>query len=169
VKRLIVVTCLMVVTALSLAPVASASVKLTRPERELLALINHARARHGLQRVTVARTLERAARAHSREMVTKDYFTHSSFSGESFSARIIRFGYTFSGCTRWTVGEDIAYGRGSLGSPKAIFRAWMHSKPHRQVILTKLFRNAGIGRARGDFRGMDGVIFFTLDCGARVR
>jgi uncharacterized protein YkwD len=67
------------------------------------------------------------------------------------------------------VGEDIACGYGPGATVKAIFRAWWHSPAHRRVILTKSFRNVGIGRATGTVRGISGMVFFTLDCGARTR
>ena len=115
-------------------------------------------------------TLERASRSHSREMVSRAYFSHSSFNGESFGARLIRFGYTTSGCTRWTVGEDIACGYGPGATVKAIFRAWWHSPAHRRVILTKSFRSnnptnlakAAIGalqqlRSQGEVERLRGV------------
>jgi uncharacterized protein YkwD len=168
--RTLAATLAVAAAVLVVAPVAPAqAITMTKPERQVLALVNHVRATHGLHKLTMVQSLERAARAHSREMVSLDYFQHSSFSGESFGARLVRFGYSRAGCTRWTVGEDIAYGYGSSGTPRAIFKAWMNSKPHRAVILTRRFRNVGVGRAKGTFKGISGIIFFTLDCGARTR
>jgi uncharacterized protein YkwD len=100
-------------------------------------------------------------------MVSRDYFSHSSPGGESYASRLISFGFSPSGCSSWTVGEDIGYGIGSHGSAMAIFEAWMHSPPHRAVILTRRFRSVGVGCAVGRYRGVPDVVFFTLDCGAR--
>lgn len=158
-----------VLVLLVAAPPSFASVTLTKPERQLLALINHTRLNHHLHRLTAVSSLERASRFHSRQMVRRDYFAHESYNGESFGTRLIRFGYGTSGCTSWKVGEDIAYGSGSLGTPRAIWRAWMRSAPHRAIILMKCFRNVGVGRAVGTYRGFSGVVFFTLDCGVRTR
>jgi hypothetical protein len=36
-------------------------------------------------------------------------------------------------------------------------------------MLTRRFRNLGIGRASGTFKGVSGIVFYTLDCGARTR
>ena len=150
-------------------PAASAhAITMTKPEKQLMTLVNHMRAKHHLHQLTMVASLERAARAHSRQMVRRGYFSHSSASGESFSARLIRFGYTTTGCTRWTVGENIAYGYQASGTPHAIFMAWWHSPAHRHVMLTKRLRNLGIGRASGTFKGVDGIVFFTLDCGVRI-
>jgi uncharacterized protein YkwD len=151
------------------APVASArTVRLTRPEKQLLTLINKQRARHGLKALRVNGKLERAARSHSREMIDKDYFAHNSASGEMWSKRIIRFGYRQSGCTYWTAGENIAKGVLTGGTPKAIFKAWLSSPAHKQVMLCKKFRDVGLGRAKGDYSGTTGTIVFTLDCGRRI-
>ncbi|MGZ4198793.1 MAG: CAP domain-containing protein [Thermoleophilia bacterium] len=167
-KRLFLCVLLATFAAIVAAPVTPAqALTLTKPEKKVLALVNHVRATHGLHKLKVVTTLERASRAHSREMVKLGYFAHSSFSGEAFGARLIRYGYTTAGCTRWTVGEDIACGYSSGGTAKAIFKAWMKSKAHRAVILTKRFRNVGVGRAKGTFKGIPGVVFFTLDCGVR--
>jgi uncharacterized protein YkwD len=150
-----------------LAARAHAASIATPTEKRVLALVNHVRATHGMAPLRIVTSMERASRAHSREMVSRDYFSHSSYSGESFSSRLIRFGFSPSGYRSWTAGEDIAYGSGSRGTATAIFQAWMHSPPHRAVILTRRFRSAGVGRAAGTYKGTSGVVFFTLDCGAR--
>ena len=168
-KRLSLCIVLAVLAALVVVPAASAhAIALTKPETQLLALVNTTRAKHGLHKLAVITSLERASRAHSREMVKRDYFSHSSFSGESFSARLIRFGFTTAGYRSWTIGEDIACGYGPGATPTAIFQAWMHSPAHRAVILTRRFRSAGLGRAKGTIKGVSGVVFFTLDCGVRT-
>ncbi len=169
VRRLALCIVVAVLATLVVAPASAHAISMTKAEKKVLALVNHARATHGLHKLKMVRSLERASRAHSREMVSSNYFSHNSYDGESFAARLIRFGYTPSGCTSWTVGEDIAFGYDSGGTPKAIFEAWMHSAPHRAVIYDKRFRNVGVGRAKGTFRGISGMVFFTLDCGARSR
>jgi len=151
------------------APAASANVSLTKPERQLLALVNHVRVTHKLPALRINAKLERAARSHSREMAAKDYFDHDSCNGQTFSQRLISFGYTTSGCTYWQVGECIAYGAGSSGSPKATFKSWMKSPQHRKIILTGSLRQVGLGRALGAYKGTTGCVFFTLDEGVRRR
>jgi uncharacterized protein YkwD len=169
VKRLSLIIALAAVAVLVVGPAASAhAATLTKPEKQLLALVNHTRAKHHMHKLTAIACLERASRAHSRDMLNHDFFSHSSSSGESFSARLIRFGFGHSGCTSWSIGEDIAYGCGPGASPKAIFNAWMHSPAHRAVILTRRFRRVGMGRAEGTVKGVSGVVFFTLDCGVRT-
>jgi uncharacterized protein YkwD len=168
-KRLTLGILLAAFAVLAVAPADSAhAIAMTAPEKQLLALVNHVRAEHHLRQLTMVGSLERASRAHSREMAYRQYFSHDSFSGESFRARLTRFGYT-TGCTAWTLGENIADGRASGGTPRAIFKAWMNSPAHRAVMLTARLRNVGIGRASGTINGVSGIVFFTLDCGARSR
>jgi uncharacterized protein YkwD len=123
-------------------------------EATILRLVNHARVRRGLHAVTIVRTLDRAALRHSRDMVADDYFAHSAFS---------------RGSAHWSIGEVIAWGKASRGTPASIFRAWMHSSAHRRVILTRRWRSVGIGCARGTFQGLSGVVMYTVDLGRRVQ
>jgi len=151
---------------------ASATVTLTPKEQRVVALINHIRADHGLARLSVKGCLVRAARAHSAEMGARQYFSHDSYSGEPFSSRLIRYGYTRDGCTYWRVGETLAYGAGLYSTPELVVDNWMHSDGHRAVILTKSFRNIGIGvkKCYSGFGGFDGTVcFFTLDFGRRIQ
>jgi uncharacterized protein YkwD len=138
-------------------------------ETTMLRLINKARTSRGLHAVRVVTTLDRAALRHSRDMLQRDYFAHSSLSGATVATRARASGYSVSGCTRWTVGEVIAWGTSYRGTPRAIFKAWMHSRSHRTIILTKNWRDVGIGCSRGEFRGLSGAIMYTVDFGRRVR
>ncbi len=81
-------------------------------------------------------------------MVTRRYFSHVSASGEDFVSRIKRAGY-LRGARAWTVGENLAWGSGSLGSPAEIVRGWMQSPPHKANILNGRFREVGVGIALG--------------------
>ena len=49
----------------------------------------------------------------------------------------------------WSLGENIAWGGAALAEPAAIVRMWMHSPPHRANILSRRFREIGIGVAVG--------------------
>ena len=49
----------------------------------------------------------------------------------------------------WAIGENLAWGSGSRGTPRAIVRTWMHSARHRRSILSRRFRDVGIGVAAG--------------------
>jgi uncharacterized protein YkwD len=111
-------------------------------------LLNRARARSGLRRLRVNGRLSLAARRHAVDMVRRDYFSHYSLSGASFLDRIRRTGY-LRGARRWAAGENIAWGAGRRATPAAIVKAWMGSPPHRANILSRRYREIGIGIARG--------------------
>lgn len=149
---------------------ASASVTLNGYEKQILSLINAERSERGLAKVSVNATLTKAARAHSREMGDKQYFSHNSYNGESFSKRLIRFGYTYKGYRYWKVGETIYWGSGLYASPVNVVDQWMRSSTHRAVILTKVFRNVGIGAVKCEegYKSCDeDAWFYTLDLGRR--
>jgi uncharacterized protein YkwD len=127
--------------------------------------INAIRVANGLRPVGAAKALTAAAKRHSADMVRRHYFAHVSPSGQTVTDRVKRAGY-LKGARRHKIGENIAWGSGSAASPAAIVRAWMNSPPHRKIILTPDFRDAGIGIARGAPRGGGGATY-TLDVGIR--
>jgi uncharacterized protein YkwD len=169
-KVLLVVAALAV--TLSVPATASASITLTAKEKAVLAAINKIRVNKGLAKVSVKASLIRAARAHSKEMGTNQYFAHESANGETFGTRLIRFGYAQDGFTFWKAGENIAWASNGLFScPEVVVDNWMHSPMHKAVILTSCFRNIGIGVKACDigFNGIGGrVWFYTLDLGRRT-
>lgn len=172
-KRIAVTALLIAVASLFLVtlPAVASAVTLNKYEKQVLALVNKERAARHLAKLTVSTKLTKAARAHSTEMGRKQYFTHDSTSGESWSNRIIRFGYTKSGYRYWKVGETLFWGAGLYSSPVNVVDEWMASPAHRKVILTKVFRNAGIGAVRcsgGYGECTEDVWFFTLDLGRRI-
>jgi uncharacterized protein YkwD len=172
-KRFIVfISMIALMGLLALPTVASASTTLTDLEKQVVTLVNQKRAAHGLVELKISGTLVRAARSHSREMGSKQYFGHPSYGGESFSHRLVRLGYTREGYSYWAAGENIAWGSGLDGTAEATVNAWMKSKAHRAVILHAKFRELGIGAVvcSDGYGDCDNpVTFFTLDLGRRVK
>ena len=118
---------------------------------------NNIRRNHNLRTLCVHPKLQKAALAHSKDMIQHDYFDHGDV-----GRRLNRFGYNWR-----TYGENIAYGSGSKGSPRKIMRSWMNSSHHRHNILNGKFREIGIGAYTGTFKGTKGVTMYTADFGAR--
>jgi uncharacterized protein YkwD len=133
--------------------------------RATLCVLNAQRVRHNLRPMRLNRRLSAAARRHSRAMARQRFFSHDSLSGASFVDRIRRTGY-LRGARSWSVGENIAYGSGTRGTPMAISRAWMNSPGHRANILSRSFHAIGIGIAIGTPTGGSGGIY-TTDFGRR--
>jgi uncharacterized protein YkwD len=140
---------------------------LTTKEKLVIGLVNKQRAAHGLVPVRARVVLVKAARGHSADMVHRRYFSHDSYGGAAFWSRLIDYGYARTGYASWSAGECIAWGQGLLGTPQAIVDGWMHSPPHRAIILTPRFRDVGVGVHSGTYMG--GAFFFTLDFGQRSR
>lgn len=138
-------------------------------EKRMLELHNKARSVRGLKALCVHRKLTKAARAHSQEMLDKDYTSHNSFNGESVKQRLERFGYTFSGLSYYAYGENITWGCGSLGAVDYRFDWWMSSSGHRGNILSTKFRQVGIGVRKGGFRSCNDASMYTVDFGTRRR
>jgi len=113
-----------------------------------LCLLNRVRARRGLPPLRLNAKLSRAARRHSRDMVRHRYFAHDSRNGHSAFDRMRATHYVPRNAS-WWLGENIGWGSGTLAEPIAMVRAWMHSPPHRENILSRHFRDIGIGIAVG--------------------
>ena len=145
------------------------TIALSADENYMLERHNKARKKHGLKALCVHPILTKAARAHSKEMIDKDYASHNSFNGESALERLERFGYTSEGYSYYLYGENIARGCGSYGAPDNIFRWWMHSSEHRSNILKKKFREVGIGVSTGTYGTCTQARVYTVDFGVRRR
>jgi uncharacterized protein YkwD len=128
-------------------------------EMRLLTLHNNARNDHGLRSLCVSPVLQRAARAHSEDMIQRDYFSHlTKGENEGACARISNFGYHWSRC-----GENIGYNT----TPDGVFRSWMRSSIHRRNILDSKFHEVGIGACTGDYIDSK-TTMYTVDFGTRL-
>lgn len=119
------------------------AVSLVVSERATFCLLNVERSDHGLRPLRRNRRLDLASTRHARAMALRDYFEHGNFVGRIKRANYLR------GARSWSLGENIAWGSGTLGTPREIVDAWMHSPGHRANILNRSFREIGIGIARG--------------------
>ena len=156
-------------TAVSACPSAAStpsSGSVEQAERTTLCLVNLERTSRGLRRLRDNGRLERAATRHSRDMVRRDFFSHTSLGGASMVDRIKDTGY-LGRANGYSLGENIAWGTGSLGSPLKIVQGWMRSPGHRQNMLNPRFEELGVGIAPGAPGGHSGGATYTTDFGAR--
>ncbi|HEU4702820.1 MAG TPA: CAP domain-containing protein [Conexibacter sp.] len=139
-----------------------------RSQRRLLCLMNRARARYGLRPLRPNRCLHRVGARHAHDMVNRRYFAHTTPNGWDPGRRARASGYA-PRRARWLVGENIAWGVAGAARPRWVVRAWMHSPPHRRNILSRRFRDVGIGVARGvpvrGFRGVPLRATFSVEFG----
>jgi uncharacterized protein YkwD len=140
------------------ADVRAATIR--RARDATLCLLNRARDRHGLPSFRLNAKLSHAADRHSRDMVRHRYFAHDSRNGRSPFDRMRATHYVPRNST-WWLGENIGWGSGSLTQPIAMVRAWMHSPPHRANILSRHFRDIGIGIVPGAPVGGGGATYTT--------
>ena len=134
---------------------ARRAVDVSPREAAIVERINAVRETHRLAPLGVDLKLTRAARAHSRMMLEQDVFAHGAF-----DVRLRSFGVRFP-----LIAENLAWGTGSLGTPRAIVEAWMNSPPHRANLLHPRFRMIGIGTPVGNFAGYGGAAVVTADFG----
>jgi len=81
-------------------------------------------------------------------MVRGGYFADHSLLGQTPSARImVALHAARSASVSVSTAQNIGWGMGSAATPAGMVRAWMHSPPHRRIMLTRAFRKAGVGVA----------------------
>ena len=114
-----------------------------------LCLLNQERAAHGLTPLRAHRMLQSAAQRYAFAMVRGGFFSHVSPTGSTLEQRIRQGTRYLAGALRYEIGENIAWGQGELGKPRAIVAAWMTSPGHRANILRTTFREIGIGIVSG--------------------
>ncbi len=122
-----------------------------------LALVNQARAGHGLDPLSLDPPLVEAARVHARDMLQRDYFSHVSPDGGTVVDR-----FTAAGGSRWgAVAENIATCGHCASDPTAdptaddverFHEGWMDSPGHRENILGPGFDRFGFAIAAADGR-----------------
>ncbi|MGH2935643.1 MAG: CAP domain-containing protein [Gaiellaceae bacterium] len=138
--------------SLYLAAPAGAA-RLTATESSVLAAVNSARAGYGLQPLVFDRHLERAARSHSADMLSRGYFAHGAF-----SQRLVSFAVTGP-----VIGENLAWESGEPNLGQFVVQAWLHSPEHRANLLRPGYRRIGIGVSSGTFLGHGGAAVVTAD------
>ena len=139
---------------------------LGRIRTAILCLHNQIRAQRGLPTLRTNKRLRKAAVGHSRDMVTNDYFEHTTPSGVTMVDRILRAHYVRAD-RGWSLGENLAWGTGSYATPRGAVDAWMNSEGHRENLLRRAYREVGIGVVIG-VPSTDGIgATYTLDFGVR--
>lgn len=125
------------------------TVKNARPredlELEMLVLINNERKKEGLGPLKFDRELVPVARAHSRDMFSRSYFSHLSPDGESPFDRLREAEIPFI-----SAGENLALAQ----TLKIAHQGLMQSPGHRANILRPTFGRVGIGILDGGIYGI---------------
>jgi uncharacterized protein YkwD len=143
----------------------------TSLERAVIDAVNAVRAAHGLRPLTVSRGLRTAAYGHTNALAVAGLFQHESPDGTSFDRRVRR-AYPTRGFSSWSVGENLVFGSAPFSAEDAV-QAWLESPPHRRNLLSRTWREIGVGavlaqNAGGQY-GDEPVVIVTADFGARSR
>lgn len=123
------------VCAIGLATAGGAAAS---PESQMMKKVNSYRHKHGLRSVKLAGNLKHSAKRYADWMMSHHYFGHSSRIHASSRYR--------------RLGEILERQRGGANVSLA-FRTWIHSAPHRDIILDPRFKYAGAGRSYGMYEG----------------
>lgn len=98
--------------------------------------------------------LQIAAAAHSTDMKTRNFFSHTGSDGSNAGTRITRAGYVWGA---W--GENIAAGQTSV---QAVVDGWMASPGHCANLMKPSFRHVGVACVKGG-TGNTYRSYWTLD------
>lgn len=171
-------TALVAAAIVALAPAAAAracegegatppELSVAETQETILCLINQRRRQAGAPKLGSDLRLERAAMRHSRAMDAADFFSHTGPGGSSPAGRIRSAGY-MAGAQSWGIAENLHWGEAGLGSPRVAVARWMNSPSHRAALLSRSYREVGIGVAIGSPTGAgDGAAIYTTDFGYR--
>jgi uncharacterized protein YkwD len=111
-----------------------------------LCLMNEIRAARHLPALRFSASLRRIASGQARDMVRGHYFGDQSISGQSPLSRILASSYVaHQAKLHLHAAQNIGWGTGHTATPAGIVKAWMESPPHRAIILTASYRDAGVG------------------------
>jgi uncharacterized protein YkwD len=113
-------------------------------EAQMLALLNHERSVQGLPPLRADPELAEVARAHSRDMFARGYFSHVTPDGRDPFDRIRAAHVVYR-----TAGENLALAPTLAQAHQGL----MHSPGHRANILRPAFGRVGIGIVDGGRRG----------------
>ena len=143
---------------------------LERVRAATLCLLNVERAKHDLPTLRADEGLGKVAEAYSEKMVRRRFFGHICPDGSTVVTRIRKSTeYLRGSLLDWSLGENLGWGTGSRGTPRAIVRAWMRSTAHRRSILNRRFRDVGIGVAAGSPRRTSrAALTYTTELGYRA-
>lgn len=112
----------------------SASVKYSKEEWQVLAIVNRNRIAGGLEPLTMFSGIQAACDVRAAEI--SDYFDHTRPDGRSCYTALDEANVPYS-----SAGENIAAGQ---TTPEAVMNAWMNSPGHRSNIMGN-YRHIGIG------------------------
>jgi uncharacterized protein YkwD len=155
--------------SVSAARAATTTSVATQLQRLVAAQINVVRHEHGLPRLALSTQLTRAGQEHARQLAAAGYFSHDWSDGTPFGSWIRRF-YPVAGAHRWSAGENLAWSTPSVTAQQAV-EMWLASPEHRRILLSKSWRQVGLGAIHADgaggVYGGQSVVILAAEFGTR--
>ncbi|MBA2316063.1 MAG: hypothetical protein H0V87_11800, partial [Chloroflexi bacterium] len=145
------------------APVAawSAGEFSSASEQQLIALTNRSRANAGLPALKVDSALTTIARWRSKDMITRNYFSHDIPGGGQVFDELQRRGYCFK-----LAGENIGWNTyPDDAATQAIHQMFLDSPGHRANIMGKAWDHVGVGAYKGSDGKKMWTVLFADKCG----
>lgn len=109
--------------------------------KEVASLVNQERSKQGLAPLVLDGKLSNVAQTKAKDMVERNYFSHTSPTYGSPFDMLKQFGISYS-----AAGENIAEGQ---SSPQEVMNDWMNSTGHRENILSSKYDKIGVGYYQG--------------------
>ena len=124
-------------------------------------LVNYARQRRGLQRLTIGPFLNGASFKKANAIVRCENFAHNPCGGDWASAvRSTGYGGSF--------GENLYLASGPWGAPRVAVDAWLNSAPHRVNLFRADWRKQGLAMLPNvTFAGYRNVVVWVSELGSR--
>ena len=110
-----------------------------------ICLIDQLRVARHLHRLRSNTDLGTVAWSQVSSMVHRNWFADVRPSGQTPMALVAVTRYAHAASI--SIGQNIAWGTGGYSTPAGIVAAWMASPPHRQIMLSSEFQDAGAAAA----------------------
>jgi len=134
-------------------------------QQAMTCLTNYARTQSGLAPLRPSSVLNDAGQAKLAADLSCAEFSHTPC-GRPFTDVFAAY---VGGATSYALGENIAWGTGTYGTPREAMNGWLHSSGHRENILRAGYRELGIGYlADQRFQGYEGASLWSQEFGART-
>jgi len=150
---------LILVTAIFLYPNIISSYNIEANAKELIDLTNQYRESQGLTILSPNPRLTQAAVNKAYDLLTNQYFSHTSPDGKKFSDWIKEVDYKY-----FYVGENLAI---DFEKNDDIFQAWLESPSHKENIIKPQYQEIGIAVIEGKYKNSQTTVVVQL-FGSRV-
>lgn len=164
-KILLIITLCLVVAkiaiglAIFLYPPLPEDDNLSISPKQLIDMTNNYRRELGLTELKPNARLTQAAYNKANDLLTRQYFDHTSPDGQKFSQWIKDVNYQY-----FYVGENLAI---DFTEEDELFQAWLDSPKHQENIIKPQYQEIGIAALRGKYKNHPTIVVVQL-FGTRV-